>query len=115
MPSVLPEEAQQLELGEYADDVHRMLLHDDDSMNAAAEYFDRFVESGRVGQDHERLFATQVFDIFEGNRFAGSSLLCKLTERRNLVLFRLGKSDYQQQIRVEIAVVKGANRGFGSW
>lgn len=80
-------------------------------MHAAAKHLHSLGQIGRCRQGQQGLFFAQVFDMFEGYGFSLSALLGQLIEALQIALVGVCQTDDQQQIAVQIAVVKGANGG----
>lgn len=79
-------------------------------MYATAKNFNRLGQVCRlVKRDQRLLVAANVFDILEGNGLALSAFACKFVERGNVSLFRVCEADYEEEVRVEVAVVKGSD------
>lgn len=80
MSAILPEEADESQLCEYADGVCGVFFDDNYAMDPGSEYFDGFGEGRGVWEGDQRLFAAEVFDIFERDWLAFAAFLCQFTE-----------------------------------
>lgn len=78
-------------------------------MHAAAEDLHSFGQVGRVWQRDQGLLLAQVLDILERNGLPFSSLLGQLVEGCYVLFFGMCEADYEQQVRVQVAVVEGAD------
>jgi hypothetical protein len=60
-------------------------------------------------QCDQRLLLAQVLDILERDGLSFSSLLGKLIKGRDILLFGMCEADYEEEVCVQVAVVKGAD------
>lgn len=80
-------------------------------MYAAAKHLDSFGQVGSVWQcDQRLLLVAHLFDVPQRNRLSFASLLGQLVEGGDVFLVRVCEADYEEEVRVEVAVVEGAGR-----
>lgn len=109
--SVLPEELHQSQLGKYAFDVRCAFFCDQHSMYTASEDFHGLGQIRCLIESNQRLLpATHLFYVFERYGLSFSSFLCKLIERGDVAFLGVREADYEEEVRVQVAIVEGPGR-----
>jgi len=111
--SVVPEEFDQSQLGQNTYDLGSAIFDDKDTMEPAAKYLNSFGQSLTPFEESHRLFWPEILDIFDGYGLSFSSNGGEFLEPSGLVLLRMSDAYNQQQVGVQIIVVKGADSSFG--
>ena len=111
--SILPEEPDQFQLRQDTNYIRSPFLGDQETVHSAAQNLHRFCQFRCMRQRNQWLFLAKIFDIFQWDRLSFSTLCGKLLERRDLALIWVGKTNNQQQISIQVAVVEGGNRSAG--
>jgi hypothetical protein len=82
-------------------------------MHSRSKHLHGLGQIGRMRDGNQRLFLPQLLHIFERDGFPLSSLLGELVEGGDFALVRVGEADYEEEVCVQIAVVKGPRCGAG--
>jgi hypothetical protein len=108
---VLPEELDQLQLRNNANHIGRALFRHQHPVHSAAKNLHSFRQVGRMGQRDQRLLSVaHLLHVPQWYRLALAALLRQLVERGDIFFVGVCEADYEQQVRVEVAVVEGAGR-----
>jgi hypothetical protein len=108
---VLPEELDQLQLRYDANNIGRALFRHQDPVHPAAKDLDGLGQVGGVGKRDQRLLSVaHLLHISQRYRLALAALLRQLVEGCDIFFVGVCEADYEQQVRVEIAVVEGPGR-----
>lgn len=63
-----------------------------------------------VESNQRLLSAPNLFYVFERYGLSFSSFLCKLVERGDVAFFGMREADYEEEVRVQVAVIEGPGR-----
>lgn len=108
-PAILPQKPDQPGLADYPNHFVTVLLHHDDAVHAAAKRFDCRRQVGRHGECRQRFLGPEVLDILQWDLASLPCFLRQFLKRSELVVGRVGQSHRQQEVRIEIRVVKRAD------
>jgi hypothetical protein len=108
---VLPEELDQLQLRYNANNIRGTLFCNQDPVHSATKDLHGFCQVGRVGQRDQRLLpVAHLLHVPQRYRLALPALLRQLVERCDIFFVGVCEADYEQEVRVEVAVIEGAGR-----